>query len=148
MPLQRQPRLEEEQKRPQPKPIPVGGIITRRPIPEQGEPVQRRILARQAIPEDKETRQRRAIARQATPEEEEPVQRRPIARQAIPEEEEPLQRRPQEGGKAGEVSADVEDAIGSLAGRGVPLPEPVRAFMEPRFGADFSAVRVHTDGDA
>ena len=31
---------------------------------------------------------------------------------------------------------------------GRPLPDAVRAFMEPRFMADFSQVRVHTDGDA
>lgn len=28
-------------------------------------------------------------------------------------------------------------------GAGRPLPEPVRAFMEPRFGTDFSGVRLH-----
>ena len=28
---------------------------------------------------------------------------------------------------------------------GMPLPGSVRAFMEPRFGADFSLVRIHTD---
>jgi hypothetical protein len=28
---------------------------------------------------------------------------------------------------------------------GVPLPESVLAYMEPRFGADFSAVRLHTN---
>lgn len=31
----------------------------------------------------------------------------------------------------------------STAG-GAPLPAPVRSFMEPRFGADFSKVRIHT----
>ncbi len=32
----------------------------------------------------------------------------------------------------------------STAAGGSPLPEPVRAFFEPRFGHDFSAVRIHT----
>ncbi|MCK4734851.1 MAG: DUF4157 domain-containing protein [Methanophagales archaeon] len=32
-----------------------------------------------------------------------------------------------------------------MRGRGQPLPEPVRAFFEPRFGYDFSMVRIHTD---
>jgi Domain of unknown function (DUF4157) len=32
----------------------------------------------------------------------------------------------------------------STAASGSPLPEPVRAFFEPRFGHDFSAVRIHT----
>jgi len=33
-------------------------------------------------------------------------------------------------------------------GAGAPLPASVRSHMEPRFGADFSGVRVHTDGAA
>jgi len=33
-------------------------------------------------------------------------------------------------------------------GGGAPLPASVRNFMEPRFGADFSKVRVHTGADA
>jgi hypothetical protein len=36
---------------------------------------------------------------------------------------------------------------GSQAG-GSPLPNDVRSFMEPRFGFDFSQVRIHTDLDA
>ena len=35
-----------------------------------------------------------------------------------------------------------------LRSPGQPLPEPVRAYFEPRFGSDFSQVRVHTDGKA
>jgi hypothetical protein len=31
---------------------------------------------------------------------------------------------------------------------GEPLPEAVRSFFEPRFGHDFSQVRVHADGEA
>ncbi len=34
------------------------------------------------------------------------------------------------------------------SGGGQPLPEPVRAFFEPRFGYDFSQVRVHMDVEA
>ena len=46
------------------------------------------------------------------------------------------------------VSADLETAIAALPGGGRPLPEEVRAFVEPRFGHDFSAVRVHADAGA
>src|SRR5262245_60918645 len=46
------------------------------------------------------------------------------------------------------VDAATEQSIQSLSGRGHALPESVRSFMEPRFGADFSAVRVHTDAPA
>jgi hypothetical protein len=35
-----------------------------------------------------------------------------------------------------------------LHSRGQPLDAPVRGFFEPRFGHDFSKVRVHTDGRA
>src|SRR5262249_21002989 len=43
---------------------------------------------------------------------------------------------------------DVETQLSQSKGRGNPLPEQVRAYMEPRFGADFSQVRVHTGSDS
>jgi hypothetical protein len=42
----------------------------------------------------------------------------------------------------------VESQVNASKGRGSPLPESVRTYMEPRFGTDFSNVRVHTGGDA
>jgi Domain of unknown function (DUF4157) len=39
------------------------------------------------------------------------------------------------------------DFIGSL-GQGRPIDPPVRAFLEPRFGADFGNVRIYSDADA
>lgn len=45
------------------------------------------------------------------------------------------------------LSAPVERQITSLSG-GQPLPPSVRDFFEPRFGYDFSHVRVHTDESA
>jgi hypothetical protein len=54
--------------------------------------------------------------------------------------------RPISSGSA--VAPDLEGRIRALRGRGRPLPESVRAFFEPRFGHDFSAVRLHTDGAA
>jgi hypothetical protein len=47
-----------------------------------------------------------------------------------------------------EAGADVETQVSLSKGRGSPLPDPVRAYMEPRFGVDFSHVRVPTGGDA
>ena len=47
-----------------------------------------------------------------------------------------------------EPGADVETQVSLSKGRGSPLPEPVRAYMEPRFGVDFNQVRVHTGSDA
>lgn len=44
-----------------------------------------------------------------------------------------------------EVTPAIEANINSLKGGGQPLDPATRAFMEPRFGHDFSQVRVHTD---
>ena len=52
---------------------------------------------------------------------------------------------PQSGFDAG---PDVESRLASSRGSGSPLPDDVRATMEPRFGADFGGVRVHTGGEA
>jgi hypothetical protein len=61
--------------------------------------------------------------------------------------EEELQRSDESSGVP-TVDAATEHSISSLSGRGDPLPDSVLSFMEPRFNADFSAVRVHTDGHA
>ncbi|MFB2892899.1 DUF4157 domain-containing protein [Aerosakkonemataceae cyanobacterium BLCC-F50] len=45
-------------------------------------------------------------------------------------------------------SASIESSLANSKGGGSPLPDEVRSFMEPRFGADFSSVRVHTDSTA
>lgn len=42
---------------------------------------------------------------------------------------------------------DFESRLGASTG-GTPLPAATRAFMEPRFGADFSGVRLHTGSQA
>jgi hypothetical protein len=46
-----------------------------------------------------------------------------------------------------DVSGDIESQIKHPAG-GSPLADGVRDYMEPRFGADFSGVRVHADPSA
>jgi hypothetical protein len=43
---------------------------------------------------------------------------------------------------------DLESRLSASKGGGSPLPSDVRSFMEPRFGANFSEVRVHTGGEA
>ncbi|TFG90959.1 MAG: DUF4157 domain-containing protein [Candidatus Atribacteria bacterium] len=47
-----------------------------------------------------------------------------------------------------EVDSGIENQIQSIKGGGRPLSEGERTFFEPRFGADFSQVRVHTDTQA
>jgi hypothetical protein len=46
---------------------------------------------------------------------------------------------------APEITPPVAAGINALKGRGHPLSDATRAFFEPRFGADFSQVRIHTD---
>ncbi len=47
-----------------------------------------------------------------------------------------------------QASPSIESRLSNSKGGGSPLPDEVRSFMEPRFGADFSSVRVHTDSTA
>jgi hypothetical protein len=63
------------------------------------------------------------------------------------EEEEKLQRK--ENGK-GEVEAPgtLESYVESINSGGKALPNDVRSFFEPRFGYDFSNVRIHNDSVA
>lgn len=46
------------------------------------------------------------------------------------------------------ISEESERRIRSVQGGGKPLSEEARSFFEPRFGRDFSDVRVHTGTDA
>ncbi|MFN6495853.1 MAG: DUF4157 domain-containing protein [Nostoc sp. DedQUE01] len=67
------------------------------------------------------------------------------------EEEEEVQTKPSiQSAIDGDLQAedDIESRLNSSQGGGSPLPDDVRSFMEPRFGADFSQVRVHTDSSA
>ena len=50
------------------------------------------------------------------------------------------------GAEGGDAPGDVNRAV-AQPGAGRPLPLAVRSFMEPRFGVDFSDVRIH-DGPA
>jgi hypothetical protein len=47
-----------------------------------------------------------------------------------------------------EASPDLQERINGLQHGGQPLAESERAFVEPRFGYDFSGVRIHTDEQA
>jgi len=48
----------------------------------------------------------------------------------------------------GSDDAGTEENIQSATSGGKPLPESTRSFFEPRFGRDFSDVRIHTGSDA
>ena len=46
-------------------------------------------------------------------------------------------------GAAAELGPGVQTQISALRGDGQPLAPALRAFFEPRFGHDFSRVRIH-----
>lgn len=62
-------------------------------------------------------------------------------------EEETLQTKAVSG-HTSTVTPTATAQISAMRGGGQPLPQPVRDFMEPRFGYDFSQVRIHTDARA
>jgi|GEM_PF-6822867 len=63
------------------------------------------------------------------------------------EEENPLQRR-ENGLGVSTISSGLQHRIESLRGGGRPLDAAMRAYFEPRFGADFGRVRVHDHTEA
>ncbi len=105
------------------------------------------------------------VQRQAEEEEPEEIQTKPLAASITPlvqrqemEEEEAIQSKhevsPQEGSiqrtanGVPQVQPELESQLNASQGGGSALPDNVRSFMEPRFGADFSQVRVHTGSEA
>ncbi len=116
--------------------------------------------------DEEEAVQTKPLAEQITPlvqrqpglkeEEEEPVQTKLVEGAQVQrqekglgdeEEEEPVQVK-QSDGRPPQVIPNLEQQIHSLRGGGQPLPQSTRDFFEPRFGTNFSQVRVHTDGRA
>ncbi len=101
----------------------------------------------------KEELQRQAddrLQRGATPQEqvkrkeEEKLRKAPQPEESLNrKEEEKLQRK--EGDGTSTVDAGTQSAVRSGATGGEPLSSGTRSFMEPRFGADFGGVRVHSD---
>ncbi|MEH1820915.1 MAG: DUF4157 domain-containing protein [Nostoc sp.] len=89
----------------------------------------------------------------------EEVQTKPLAaaitplvqREAMPEEEEELQTKRSlqlATNDSFQTEDNFEARLNSSESGGSPLPDTVRSYMEPRFGADFSQVRVHTGNES
>ncbi len=154
-PVQREANLEEDEVQTKPIAASITPLVQREAMPEEEEvQTKANTLQREEMPEEEEV-QTKAIAgtlqREEMPEEEE-VQTKSlgsIQREGMPEEEEvqtkPLQRSPDGSLQAG---SSIESRLNSSKGGGEPLSDEVRSFMEPRFGADFSQVRVHTGNEA
>jgi len=136
--LQRQ-ETEEEEEPTQTK------RMQRKETEEEEEPIQTKLQRQAEKEENEEPFQTERIQRQGT-EEEEKVQTK-LQCQPEEEEEEPVQAK-QTSNQTPAVTSNIEASVNSLKGGGHPLPESTRSYFEPRFGTDFSNVRLHTDSKA
>ena len=111
----------------------VADRVMRMPEPR----VQRRVEPEE---EEEETPQAKPLARQITP---------LVQRQVEPEEEEEdLIQTKRSRGHTPQADTGITAQVRSLRGGGQPLPTSARNFFEPRFGHDFSQVRIHTNRQA
>ena len=118
-------------------------MLQTKPLAVSITPFMQRQMAPNEEPEDQEQLVQAKLLNETS---REPLQRQPDIED---EETEPLQA--QSAGAMSdsfEAGDDVETQLRQSQGRGSPLPDPVRAYMEPRFGVDFRQVRVHTGSDA
>jgi len=133
--LQRQPENEEEEETLRTKPLAdqITPLVQRQEDSpeEEEEPLQAKFCYGETV-------------QRMCPEcEDELAQRQPEEN----EDEESLQSKEQSGQTPG-VTPNIESRINSLKSGGQPLDPPTRSFFEPRFGHDFSDVRLHTDSAA
>jgi hypothetical protein len=95
------------------------------------------------------------LRQQQEEEEEDLIQTKPLVDQITPfvqkqveEEEEELLQTKTHSSQVTEVTSNIESRIQSLKGGGQPLPKVMRDFFEPRFGYDFSGIRIQTNSHA
>ncbi|MFN6526489.1 DUF4157 domain-containing protein [Nostoc sp. ChiSLP03a] len=118
-------------------------------------------IQREALPEDEEELQMKpldisTLQREALPEDEEELQmksldNRTLQREEVPEDDEELQMKlmVQPQGEASIAAApDLETSINQARSGGQSMADNIREPMEVAFGADFSRVKVHTDGQS
>ena len=120
--------------------------VMRMPSPGKEEKLQRapdEKLQKAAVPEEKVRKKEEDKLQKA----EEKVQKKEDEKlQKAPASKEKLQRKGSDS--APSVNANLQSAIQNRSGGGQPLSSDVRSYMEPRFNADFSNVRVHNDPQA
>ncbi|MEH2073062.1 MAG: DUF4157 domain-containing protein [Nostoc sp.] len=158
--------LPEEEEELQMKPLAnsITPLVQREALPEEEEELQMKsldnsTLQREALPEEEEELQMKSLdsstlQREALPEDEEELQMKSLdnstlQREEAPEDEEELQMKPmvQRQAEAGMAAApDLEASINQAKSGGQSMADNIRKPMEQAFGADFSGVKVHTDG--
>ncbi|AXT55864.1 DUF4157 domain-containing protein [Aquimarina sp. AD1] len=136
-PVQKMEEEEPVQKQEEEKP--VQAMEEEEPVQkqEEEEPVQ-------AMEEEEPVQKQEEEEAVQKMEEEEPVQKK--------EEEEPVQAKEEEKvqkkGTNQNGNTNIESRLKSRKGKGVKLSRAVKTEMESGFGADFSAVNIHTDTEA
>lgn len=111
-------------------------------------------LQRQEMPQEEELQTKPILSRitsslqRQEEEEEEEMQMKPEVQRQEEEEEEEVQTKSMVQTARGGHKSDLEQNLSSSRGGGRPLPDETRTFMESRFGADFSQVKVHDDSKA
>ncbi|MBE8966440.1 DUF4157 domain-containing protein [Nostocales cyanobacterium LEGE 12452] len=162
--IQREALPESEELQMKPLANSITPLVQREALPEDEEELQMKsldnsTLQREALPEDEEELQMKSLdnstlQREALPEDEEELQMKSLdnstlQREALPEEEEELQMKPMVQRQPGMAGApDLEASINQARGGGVAIAANMREPMEQAFGADFSGVKVHTDGQS
>jgi hypothetical protein len=162
--MRKQPEEEEVKKKPETEEEKPRAKLLQREAPGEEEikkqPEEEKEI--KAQPEDEEAAGKKMIQRQEeeeplrkkplqTKQEEEDVQKQGAVEEEVkkqPEKEEANAQAKQNGNKTGMISPRTESVISSIRGGGQPLSPVSRAFFEPRFGVDFSNVRVHADSKA
>ncbi|WP_375470577.1 DUF4157 domain-containing protein [uncultured Nostoc sp.] len=102
------------------------------------QPVNRQSIQPEAMPEESELQMK-------------PLENSTLQRQEVPEEESELQMKPMVQRRAEARMADAPDletSINQARGGGQVMAKNIRHPMEVAFGADFSGVKVHTDGQS
>jgi hypothetical protein len=172
-PVSRAPlqRLDEKEDEAQTKPLAdtITPVIRRKTEDEEKEAQTKQFIQREAEEKEDEGQAKPLIQREAKEKEEqgqakpliqregedkeEEGQAKPLIQREAEDKEEqgqakPLLQRQAGEGSSGQVSSGLENRLSASKGGGQPMSSDTRSFMEPRFGADFSDVRIHTDTSA
>lgn len=127
---------------------PPAGAQMRLPVSQPGDPYEREAesvadqVMRGGEPSPAASTAGPVVQRACAGCQEEEEKQRPVMRAAMPGAAAPGST------GAGATGAAADGVPGGPLGNGAPLDAATRAFMEPRFGADFSGVRVHADARA
>lgn len=86
----------------------------------------------------------------SSPEDKQEIEAEQVAQQVINMSQTPTssQRIQEQSIASFQNGSGLESRIMNSRGGGVPISDDVRSYMEPRFGADLSNVRMHTDSEA